>query len=147
MKKFILGFVSALLLTLVPAVAFALSPLSYTYFDDIPEDSWYYTAATELRYMDVLDGYDDNTFRGEENITRGQLAKIVYNTYELLATDGELQAAEYKIEQLSEKLSTLELGGDCYYEDQWYTAEDLIEEDDWFPVYCGEDGFVETRMN
>lgn len=50
---------------------------TYTYFTDV-QDSWYATAATWATYNSYISGYPDRTFRGDENITREQLAVILY---------------------------------------------------------------------
>ncbi len=49
----------------------------YTYLTDV-EDTWYTAAAAWATYNGYISGYPDRTFRGDENITREQLAVILY---------------------------------------------------------------------
>lgn len=49
----------------------------YNYLTDA-QDTWYATAATWATYNGYISGYPDLTFRGDENITREQLAVILY---------------------------------------------------------------------
>ena len=48
-------------------------------FSDVPEGSTFYPYIRCLACRGILGGYGDNTFRPGNNITRGQLAKIVSN--------------------------------------------------------------------
>lgn len=63
----------------------------YSYFTDT-QDTWYSAAATWATYNSYISGYPDGTFRGDENITREQLAVILYryagypNAYDFINT-------------------------------------------------------------
>jgi len=46
-------------------------------FSDVPADSWAYDAVAQLAKDGVVDGYGDGTYRGEQNITRYEMAQIV----------------------------------------------------------------------
>jgi uncharacterized delta-60 repeat protein len=48
-------------------------------FTDVPSGSTFYTQITCLANRGIIGGYDDCTFRPGNNITRGQIAKIVSN--------------------------------------------------------------------
>ena len=48
-------------------------------FSDISSSTWCYKYVLELSDADVIDGYSDGTFLPNASITRGQMAKILYN--------------------------------------------------------------------
>ncbi|HEX8598089.1 MAG TPA: S-layer homology domain-containing protein [Chloroflexia bacterium] len=48
-------------------------------FSDVPEGSTFHPYVICLACRDILGGYADNTFRPQNQITRGQIAKIVSN--------------------------------------------------------------------
>jgi hypothetical protein len=48
-------------------------------FTDVPPDSTFYVNIKCLACRDIISGYDDGTFRPFNDITRGQIAKIVSN--------------------------------------------------------------------
>ncbi len=46
-------------------------------FADVPADHWAYDAVSQLTADGVIEGYGDNTFKGEKNITRYEMAQMV----------------------------------------------------------------------
>jgi len=46
-------------------------------FQDVPADHWAYDAVAQLANDGVIDGYDDGTFRGQQSITRYEMAQMV----------------------------------------------------------------------
>ena len=46
-------------------------------FSDVPESHWAFNAVTSLAEKYILNGYYDGTFKPENNITRGEFAKII----------------------------------------------------------------------
>ena len=46
-------------------------------FSDVPADHWAYDAVTQLAADGVIEGYGDTTFRGNQNITRYEMAQMV----------------------------------------------------------------------
>ena len=52
-------------------------------FSDIPNGSWYEKYVLFGVSKNVVNGYSDGTFRAEENLSRGAMAKIVVNIREL----------------------------------------------------------------
>lgn len=52
--------------------AFAANP-----FSDVTPDSWAYQAVSQLASTGIITGYSDGTFRGENGITRFQVAQMV----------------------------------------------------------------------
>lgn len=47
-------------------------------FSDVPEDTWYYYYVYSARAKGITNGYEDGTFRPNENITREELATFFY---------------------------------------------------------------------
>ena len=58
----------------ITASAFASTP-----YDDVPLDHWAYDAVETLTAHGVIDGYPDGTFRGNQPITRFEMAKMIRN--------------------------------------------------------------------
>ena len=52
--------------------AFAANP-----FSDVTPDSWAYQAVAQLANAGVINGYPDGTFKGQNNITRYEMAQMV----------------------------------------------------------------------
>ena len=46
-------------------------------FQDVPADHWAYDAVAQLANDGVIDGYGDGTFRGQQSITRYEMAQMV----------------------------------------------------------------------
>ncbi|MBE6073815.1 MAG: S-layer protein [Selenomonas ruminantium] len=46
-------------------------------FSDVPADHWAYDAVAQLAADGVIDGYGDGTYRGQQNITRYEMAQMV----------------------------------------------------------------------
>jgi hypothetical protein len=46
-------------------------------FSDVPADSWAYDAVAQLAKDGVIDGYGDGTYRGDQQITRYEMAQMV----------------------------------------------------------------------
>ena len=46
-------------------------------FSDVPQGHWAYDSIAKLAQQGVIEGYGDNTFRGDRNITRYEMAQMV----------------------------------------------------------------------
>ncbi len=55
------------------------SPTACTGFRDVQPGSTFYTYVTCLSGLNIINGYSDCTFRPNNNVTRGQAAKIIAN--------------------------------------------------------------------
>ncbi|HYO48840.1 MAG TPA: LamG-like jellyroll fold domain-containing protein [Chloroflexia bacterium] len=55
-------------------------------FTDVPPSNTFYDAITYLASIDVVSGYSDNTFRPNNNVTRGQASKMIANAVGLYDT-------------------------------------------------------------
>ena len=52
--------------------AFAANP-----FSDVTPDSWAYQAVSQLAAAGIVNGYPDGTFKGQNDITRYEMAQIL----------------------------------------------------------------------
>ena len=52
--------------------AFAVNP-----FSDVTPDSWAYQAVSQLAEVGIVNGYPDETFKGQNNITRYEMAQMI----------------------------------------------------------------------
>lgn len=46
-------------------------------FSDVPAKHWAYDAVSKLSQAGIVDGYSDNTFKGDKTVTRYEMAQIV----------------------------------------------------------------------
>ena len=67
-------------LSLVLVIAMVLSSMSFAFaakFEDVPADNDYHDAIETLKALNVIDGYEDGTFRPEKTVTRAEMAKLM----------------------------------------------------------------------
>jgi len=50
-------------------------------FDDVASCAWYEDAVNWLLFEELAEGYDDNTFRGDLNITRAQVTRMIHRLF------------------------------------------------------------------
>ena len=72
MKKFFVSVAAASLIAGTAASAFAAA----NPFEDVPADHWAYDAVAQLAADGVIEGYGDGTFRGDQEITRYEMAQM-----------------------------------------------------------------------
>ena len=73
MKKYVCGaLLSAALLSSSALASAAANP-----FSDVPADHWAYDAVAQLADDGVIEGYGDGTYRGQNEITRYEMAQMV----------------------------------------------------------------------
>ena len=73
MKKSLVSAVAATVIMSAATTGFA----AQNPFSDVPADHWAYDALAQLAANNIVEGYGDNTFRGERNITRYEMAKMI----------------------------------------------------------------------
>ena len=89
-------------------------------FSDVPADHWAYDAVSQLAADGVIEGYGDTTFRGNQNITRYEMAQMIAKAMaktDVSAADKALidkLAAEFSDElgNLGVRVSNLERNAD-----------------------------------
>jgi hypothetical protein len=65
------------LVAVVALFAFAVPALAANPFMDVPMNSWAYDAVSQLASQGVISGYPDGTFKGNQPMTRYEMASIV----------------------------------------------------------------------
>ena len=73
MRKAFLSTCAAALLVGATSTAFAAT----NPFEDVPADHWAYDAIAQLAADGVIEGYGDGTYRGDQEITRFEMAQMV----------------------------------------------------------------------
>lgn len=91
MKKLSL-FLLGLLAGVVPT-AFAASTL----FSDVDDTAWYFDAIENLEELEIVEGYEDDTYRPSNNVNRAELAVMLDRMISYLE-DGESAYSLQKIE-------------------------------------------------
>ncbi|WP_270400612.1 S-layer homology domain-containing protein [Mitsuokella multacida] len=113
-------------------------------FSDVPADHWAYDAVSQLAAGGVIEGYGDTSFRGNQNITRYEMAQMIAKAMaktDVSAADKALidkLAAEFsdELNNLGVRVSNLERNADMV---KWngkaeYTYKSLRDKD------AGKDG-------
>ena len=83
--------------TLMALVAFAAPALAANPFMDVPMNSWAYDAVSQLAASGIVSGYPDGTFKGNQPMTRYEMASIVARA---LATVDMNKASKQDVEML-----------------------------------------------
>ena len=78
-------------------VAFAAPALAANPFMDVPMNSWAYDAVSQLSASGIVSGYPDGTFKGNQPMTRYEMASIVARA---LATVDMNKASKQDVEML-----------------------------------------------
>ena len=90
----------------ISATAFAANP-----FSDVPQGHWAYGSISKLVAAGVVDGYPDGTFKGDNLMTRYEMAQIVAKAYAkgAITTDDKL-IAEFadELDNLGVRVTKLE---------------------------------------
>jgi len=103
--------------SLVLAMAMALGVTASAYaanpFSDVPAGHWAYDSISKLAAAGVIEGYGDDTFRGDRLMTRYEMAQIVARAMAKGANVDKL-AAEFadELEKLNVRVAALEKKSD-----------------------------------
>ena len=92
----------------VSATAFAANP-----FSDVPAGHWAYASVSKLAAAGIVDGYPDGTFKGDNLMTRYEMAQIVAKAMAKGANVDKL-AAEFadEMDNLGVRVANLEKKAD-----------------------------------
>ena len=115
------NFVLALAMALgVSATAFAANP-----FSDVPAGHWAYASVAKLAAEGVVDGYTDGTFKGNNLMTRYEMAQIVakalakgaINPNDQLVSEfaDELDSLGVRVAKLEKKTDNVKITGEARY--------------------------------
>ena len=103
---------------LLSASAFAANP-----FADVPAGHWAYESISKLTAAGVIEGYGDDTFRGDRLMTRYEMAQIVAKAMakganvDRLAAEfaEELDAMGMRVAALEKKSDNVKVTGEAYF--------------------------------
>ncbi|MDO4204759.1 MAG: putative porin, partial [Selenomonadaceae bacterium] len=95
-------------------------------FSDVPADHWAYDAIAQLAAEGVVDGYGDGSYRGEQEITRYEMAQMVARamakgvssaTLDKLAAEfaDELNQLGVRVAALEKKVDNVKFTGELRY--------------------------------
>ncbi len=96
-KRLVLAMAMAMALG-VSATAFAANP-----FSDVPAGHWAYASVAKLAAAGVVDGYPDGTFKGNNLMTRYEMAQIVAKAL----AKGAIGADDKLVGEFADELDTL----------------------------------------
>ncbi|HRD21090.1 MAG TPA: S-layer homology domain-containing protein, partial [Fervidobacterium sp.] len=91
---------------LVVLTLLSISVLSLAAFRDIPKGHWAEGYVQKLEEIGVVTGFPDGTYRGDEAITRYQIALYIVRTLDYV--EGLLSDKQAQIDQLSNRTDLLE---------------------------------------
>ncbi|HPO82811.1 MAG TPA: S-layer homology domain-containing protein [bacterium] len=87
MKRLFITIILLVLIVSLNVYSYAAIP------SDVPQNHWAYEAVELLIKEGIIKGYPDGTFRGNQGITRYELAMIVAKVLEIIKSKEELQPA------------------------------------------------------
>ncbi len=115
MKKTIVSALTTALVVGAASTTFAAT----NPFSDVPADHWAYDAVSQLAADGVIEGYGDDTFKGDKNITRYEMAQMVAKAMAKNTSGADKAlvdklAAEFadELNQLGVRVSNLERNAD-----------------------------------
>ena len=100
------SLVSALVSTLVIGAA-STSFAASNPFEDVPADHWAYDAVAQLAADGVIEGYGDGTYRGDQEITRYEMAQMVARAMAKNPTGADKAYVDKLAAEFSDELSSL----------------------------------------
>ena len=109
------SLIAGTLVLVIPCAVFAANP-----FADVPAGHWAYDSISKLAAAGVVEGYGDDTFRGERLMTRYEMAQIVAKAMskganvERLAAEfaDELQSLGLRVNSLEKKSDNVKITGE-----------------------------------
>ena len=113
--------------SLVLAMAMALGVTASAYasnpFTDVPAGHWAYDSISKLAAAGIIEGYGDDTFRGDRLMTRYEMAQIVAKALakganvDRLAAEfaDELDALGVRVAALEKKSDNVQITGEVRY--------------------------------
>ncbi len=75
-----------------------VSVLLHGEYKDVPQSHWAYEAVEKLTNVGIFSGFPDGTFRGNETVTRFQVAMLLYRLYSLF--DSSLREIDSKVSSI-----------------------------------------------
>ena len=101
MKKTLVSALTAALVVGAASTTFAAA----NPFSDVPAGHWAYDAVAQLAQDGVIEGYGDNTFQGDKNITRYEMAQMVAKAMAKANTGSVSSADKAMVDKLAAEFS------------------------------------------
>ena len=132
MKKSLISALTTALVVGAASTTFAAA----NPFEDVPADHWAYDAIAQLAADGVIEGYGDGTYRGDQEITRYEMAQMIARAMAKGGGDKALidkLAAEFadelnnlgvRVSALEKKVDNVRWKGLVRYENYTHWAED-----------------------
>ena len=165
-KKTLVSAITAALVVGAASTTFAAA----NPFSDVPADSWAYDAVSTLAADGVIDGYPDGTYKGQNTMTRYEMAQIVARAMAKTDIDKadkalvDKLAAEFaeeldnlgvRVADLEKKSDNVKWGGELRY--RYWDADNDVKGDSSYnrimfrlmpKAYIGESGWTaNARIN
>ncbi len=101
-------------------------------FNDVSSDFWAYEAISELSNRNIINGYLDNTFKPEANITRAEFAKIIVAATDSFDYEAQCSLTDVKKDDwyYSYVASAMKKGYITGYPDGTFKPNDKITRED-----------------
>ncbi len=149
MKKSLISALTTALVVGAASTTFAAA----NPFEDVPADHWAYDAVAQLAADGVIEGYGDGTYRGDQEITRYEMAQMVARAMakgangadkaliEKLAAEfaDELNNLGVRVSALEKKVDNMKWKGDVRYTYQSFNNRDWVN-----PATGRRDGYRHT---
>ena len=146
-KSLVSGLIGALAVGVTATAFAAANP-----FEDVPADHWAYDAVAQLAADGVIEGYGDGTYRGDQEITRYEMAQMVARAMAKTGVNGadkamiDRLAAEFadELNNLGVRVSKLEKNADMV---KWNGKLEYTYTSERFESTRDETGKGRTRIN
>ena len=132
---------------LLAVVMIASAALSVSAFSDVTGDVEHATAINVLAQLGVIGGYEDGTFKPDQNVTRAEMTKLVYVLYTTFTDAGagtvkfnDVKADNWAVGYISWCASKGIIGG---YGDGNFGPSDNVTYDQALKMVCGALGYNE----
>ena len=103
MKKTLVSALTTALVAGAASTAFAAA----NPFEDVPADHWAYDAVAQLAADGVIEGYGDGTYRGDQEITRYEMAQMVARAMAKGATGADKAMLDKLAAEFADELNNL----------------------------------------
>ncbi|MEA5091429.1 MAG: S-layer homology domain-containing protein, partial [Acidaminococcaceae bacterium] len=115
----------ALILTILLSLGVNATTMAANPFSDVPAGHWSYAAVAKLSAAGVVDGYPDGSFKGNEPMTRYEMAQIVARALAKGAISSndklvaefadELNQLGVRVAKLEKKADNVKISGEARY--------------------------------
>lgn len=102
MKKTFVSTCAAALLAVSASTAFAAT----NPFEDVPAEHWAYDAVAQLAADGVIEGYGDGSYRGDQEITRYEMAQMIARAMAKNPSGADKALVDKLVAEFADELNT-----------------------------------------